>query len=163
MKLEAIEPNAGPRYTPGSSPIHGRGLFARVAIPADFRILEYRGERISKHESLKRCEANNPFIFALDAEVDLDGNVEWNVARFINHSCQPNCETDLIDGRIWIRSLQVIRAGEEITFNYGYDLTDYREHPCRCGSPRCVGYMVAEEFFPILRRRAAAMPATPGT
>ena len=129
------------------SPIHGTGGFAKTAIRGGTRILEYQGERISKGEALRRCEQNNAFIFALNDEQDLDGNVAWNPARFINHSCAPNCAAEKDDDRIWIIAARDIRAGEEITFNYGYDLEDYKDHPCRCDSPNCVGYIVAEAFF----------------
>jgi SET domain-containing protein len=137
-----------------SSSIHGLGAFATTDIPAGARVVEYVGEKISKSESLRRCELNNPFIFALDADHDLDGGVEWNPARFINHSCAPNCEAVLEKGRIWVMALRAILAGEEITFNYGYDLEDYREHPCRCGTGGCVGFIVAEELFQLVRERS---------
>ena len=65
----------------------------------------------------------------------------------LNHSCAPNCEAELLDDRIWIIARRDIQPGEEITFNYGYDLENYRDYPCCCGSPHCVGYIVAEEFF----------------
>jgi uncharacterized protein len=130
-----------------ASPIHGQGGFATHRISQGARVIEYTGERITKAESLRRCEAQNWFIFGLDEEFDLDGSVEWNPARFLNHSCAPNCEAVCEEGRIWIVALRDIRPGEEITFNYGYDLADYEEHPCRCGAPECVGYMVAEDFF----------------
>ncbi len=123
--------------------------------------MEYLGQRITKAESLRRCQANNPFIFALDDHWDLDGSVGWNPAKFLNHSCCPNCDVERVEGRLWIVARRDIRAGEELTFNYGYDLQDFREHPCRCGAPGCVGYIVAEEFFPMLRqmRRAASLGA----
>ena len=130
-----------------TSPIHGLGGFAATAIGRGTRVVEYVGQRISKSESLRRCEGNNEFIFALNDEQDLDGDVAWNPARFLNHSCAPNCEAELQDGRIWMIATRDIPTGEEITFNYGYDLVDYREYPCRCGVPGCVGYIVAEEFF----------------
>lgn len=133
------------------SGIHGNGGFAATAVPAGTRLIEYVGERITKEESHRRCEANNPFIFHLDDETDLDGNVDWNPARWLNHSCAPNCEAELDAGRIWIAALRDLAAGEELTFNYGYDLTDYRDFPCRCGSAACVGFMVAEEFFAQVR------------
>jgi len=138
------------------SPIHGTGGFAKAAIAKGTRILEYVGEKISKAESLRRCEANNAYIFTLNDEQDLDGDVAWNPARFINHSCAPNCEAEKDEDRIWIVAARDIEAGEEITFNYGYDLEAYEDYPCQCGSPQCVGYMVAEEFFEhVLRRKAA--------
>lgn len=136
-----------------SSGIHGTGGFARVNIPKDAVVAEYVGERISKEESARRCEANNAYIFDLDDKTDLDGNVEWNPARFINHSCSPNCEAQWDEEHIWIIALRDISAGEELTFNYGYDLVDFEEHPCRCGAPNCVGYIVAEELFDELRKR----------
>jgi SET domain-containing protein len=129
------------------SAIHGTGGFAKTDIAAGMWVIEYTGEKITKDESLLRCEAGNEFVFSLGDEWDLDGSVVWNPARFLNHSCEPNCATERIEGRIWIIALRDIRAGEELTFNYGYSLDDYREHQCRCGTTGCVGYMVAPEFF----------------
>ena len=136
-----------------ASGIHGLGGFARAGIAAGARVLEYVGEKITKAESLLRCEAHNEYIFALDDEFDLDGNVSWNPARLLNHSCAPNCEAELEGGHIWIIATCAIAAGEELTFNYGYDLEDYRDYPCRCGAAGCVGYMVATEFFEQVRER----------
>lgn len=170
-----------------ASPLHGRGVFARQPIAAGTRLLEYSGERITKAESLRRCEAGNVFIIGLDDTWDIDGAVGENPARYINHSCAPNCEAvieeevtlelaseppatpdDLrcegmnSESRIYIDAVRDIAAGEELTFNYGYDLDNYDEHPCRCGAPTCVGFIVAEEFFPELHRRRQARPdATP--
>ena len=98
-----------------------------------------------------RVAAGNPFVFILDDETDVDGNVNWNPARFLNHSCEPNAEAEIFGDQIWIRALRTIQPGEEITFNYSYDIDDYEEHPCRCGAAGCVGFMVAEEFFPKVR------------
>ncbi len=133
--------------------IHGTGGFATRDIAAGSQVVEYVGRKIDKQESLRQCELENPYIFTLDDEFDLDGNVDWNPARLLNHSCAPNCEAQEEAGRIWIVALRDIRAGEELTFNYNYDLTDYREHPCRCGAANCVGYILAEEFFPELQER----------
>ena len=137
------------------SPIHGSGGFAKVAISKGTRIVEYLGERISKSESLRRCEQNNEYVFALNDEQDLDGDVAWNPARFLNHSCAPNAEATKEDDHIWIVATRDISPGEEITFNYGYDLEDYRDYACHCRSPHCVGYIVAEEFFEHVLSRAA--------
>ena len=120
-------------------------------IAAGTLVIEYSGRTISKQESLKQCELNNPFIFYLNAETDLDGDVPWNTARLLNHSCSPDCEAELVEGRIWIVARRDIPTGEEITFNYGYDLECYREYPCRCGAGDCVGYILAEEFHSQLR------------
>jgi hypothetical protein len=111
------------------------------------------GKRINKEKSFELCFKQNPYIFDLNENTDLDGKVSWNPARFINHSCEPNCEAEQDDDdRIWILSKRQIRRGEELTFNYGYTLEDFREHPCRCGAENCLGYMVAEELFPAVRR-----------
>jgi len=134
------------------SPIHGTGGFALRDVAEGTRILEYVGRKIDKQESLRECEHDNPFIFYLNTEWDLDGDVEWNSARLLNHSCSPNCAAELIDGRIWIVAQRPIRAGEEITFNYGYDLESYSDYPCKCQSPGCIGFIVAEEFHADIRR-----------
>ena len=147
--IKAAAPTSGVLFK--SSPIHGTGGFANTDLPAGFRIIQYVGERIDKAESLRRCAQNNEYIFSLDAEHDLDGNVDWNLARFINHSCAANCDAEFIAGKVWIVSNRSILAGEELTFNYGYDLEDYRQYPCSCGSPQCVGYMVAEELLESVR------------
>ncbi|MST94602.1 MAG: SET domain-containing protein [Pedosphaera sp.] len=147
--------NAGPALTFQASPIHGQGGFAAESIPAGARVLEYVGEKITKRESTERCRRANHCIFHLDEEWNLDGDVAWNVARLLNHSCAPNSTAELIDGRIWIVAARDLRAGEEITFNYGYDLQDFEEHPCRCGAAECVGFIVAEDFFPDVRRAQA--------
>ena len=135
------------------SQIHGSGGFARRAIPQGTRVIEYVGKWISKSESLQRCIAQNAYIFTLTEQFDLDGDVPWNPARFINHSCAPNCEAEQDENHIWIIALRDIAAGEELSFNYGYDLEDYREHPCRCGAANCVGFIVAEDFFDHVRKQ----------
>jgi SET domain-containing protein len=137
-----------------ASAIHGLGGFATTDIATGTLVLEYVGEKIAKDESRRRCAKSNRFIFYLDDEWDLDGNVPGNPARFLNHSCSPNCEAQRIAGQIWIVAFRPIRAGDEITFNYGYELADHLEHPCRCGAANCVGYIVAEEFFDDLRAQS---------
>ena len=134
------------RFAVLSSPIEGRGAFAMRPFEPGDRIVEYGGERISKADSLRRCEAGHAFIFALDAEWDLDGDQPDNPARFFNHCCSPNCEARLDRGIIWLIALRCIRPGEELTFDYGYDLTDYRQYRCHCGAPACCGFIVAEHL-----------------
>jgi SET domain-containing protein len=136
-----------------NSTIHGTGGFARAFIPSGADLIEYVGRKIDKAESLRECELENPYIFTLDEQYDLDGNVDWNPARLLNHSCSPNAEAQDCDGKIWIVSVRDIQPGEEITFNYNYDLVDYQEHPCICGAANCVGYIVAEEFFDGLKSK----------
>jgi len=137
------------------SGIHGTGVFARADIPAETCIVEYVGERVNKEESERRRKDGNFFIFIVTDDFDIDGWVEWNPARFINHSCAPNCEAREEDEHIWVYALRDIKAGEELSFNYGYDLQDYEDHPCRCGAPNCLGFMVAEEHFDDVRRAEA--------
>src|SRR5690349_4784330 len=107
-----------------SSPIHGVGAFAACDVPSGTRVIEYLGERIDKEESMRRCAANNQNIFAISSTHDVDGSAHWNPARWINHSCEPNCEAVCEDERIWIVAIRDIAQGEEVTFNYSYDLED---------------------------------------
>jgi uncharacterized protein len=162
MHASQVSDNPSPNLRPpqtelvlfNHSPIHGHGVVANIHIPKGARILEYKGELIDKKESARRCEQNNVYIFSLNEHHDIDGNVDWNPSRFVNHSCSPNCEAVLEDDHIWLVSSGDIRPGEELTFNYGFDLEDYRDYPCRCGSPNCVGFIVAEEFFDHVRKQA---------
>src|ERR1041384_6359380 len=102
-------------YRIGPSSIQGLGLFAQRNISAGEIIAEYSGERISKTESNQRCSEGNPFIFYLDEQFDLDGNVESNPTRFANHSCSPNCEVEQREGRLFVIAQRAIFAGEELT------------------------------------------------
>jgi SET domain-containing protein len=151
MKQKEQSPESEPILF-GPSAIHGIGGFANHDILAGTLLIQYVGEKIDKRESLRRCEQNNRCVLALDEQFDLDGNVPWNPARFLNHSCNPNCEAELREGRIWIVARRDIRQGEEITFNYGFDLEDYKNYPCACGSANCVGYIVDEGFFDYVRK-----------
>ncbi len=144
-----------------ASLIHGTGAFARRAIPPGTPIIEYVGERIDKAESARRCDDGNPFIFAINDDWDIDGSVDWNTARFVNHGCAPNCEARPEGDQMWIWSLRAIAPGEELTYNYGYDLSEWRDYPCACGAPDCVGYIVAEEHQDHVRRLLAATTTAP--
>jgi len=145
----------------GSS-IHNRGIFARIDIPNDQPIIEYIGEKITKAESTRRglaLEAKAKktggaavYIFTLNSRYDIDGGFPGNPARLINHSCDANCEAYIIKGQIWIYSLREIKKGEELTYNYGFELDTWEDHPCRCGKPGCVGYIVDKQYWKKLRR-----------
>ncbi len=145
------------------SPIHGLGGFAKKGLRQGARVVEYVGERVTVAESIERCRQGNQCIFRLTEETHLDGNVDWNPARFINHSCSPNCEAVLIAGRIWLVALRDIQPGEEVTFDYGYDLEDFRVYPCSCGAPDCAGYIVAEELRAGIRKPQTGMSFLAGT
>ncbi|MFH1399901.1 MAG: SET domain-containing protein-lysine N-methyltransferase [Nanoarchaeota archaeon] len=145
------------------SGIHNNGVFARMSIPKGTRIIEYVGERISKKESDRRSEATLErskrdttsgavYIFELNKRYDIDGDVPHNTAKYINHSCLPNCEIEKVRGHIWIVASRDIDEGEELSYNYGYDMEDYQEHPCRCGAPNCVGYILDEDHWPKVRQ-----------
>lgn len=140
----------------GSS-IHNRGVFASADIPKDNRIIEYIGEKITKEESDRRekeqeerakkdPEKGKIYTFELDEKYSIDGDVPENVAKYINHSCNPNCETDIIDEHIWIIAIRDIKKGEELTYDYCFGLENFEKYPCRCNSENCSGYIVDEEF-----------------
>lgn len=147
------------------SVIHGRGVYATQFIPHETKIIEYVGELVDKEESEKRANAQHAhavetgdaavYIFTLSKKWDIDGNVPWNTARLINHSCDPNCEAWIEGRKIFIHALRDINEGEELTFDYGFDIECYEDHPCRCGSKECVGYIVSREQWPELKQRLA--------
>ena len=135
------------------SRIHGIGGFAWVDLRKGQRIIEYIGPKISKAKALAERERGNAYIFTLDEDYDIDGSVMWNPTRFLNHSCAPNCESDIVRGRIWIYAKRRINAGEELTYNYGHGPGGFEERPCHCGASTCVGFMVDEHYFATVRRR----------
>ncbi len=148
------------------SEIHGTGVFAKTRVPKGKKVIEYIGEKITKKESERRSialiEKNQGsetdgavYIFEVNKRHDIDGNIPENTARFINHSCDPNCEPDVIKNRVWLISKRKIKEGEELSYNYGFDLNGYEDHECRCGAKKCVGYITAEDNWPKLKRRLA--------
>ena len=161
MMTKRIKRTASQYVAVKQSRIHSKGVFAKKDIPEGARVIEYVGEKITKAESdrravipMKRHKSNNVhgavYIFQLNKRHDIDGDVYWNTARYINHSCAPNCETELARGHIWIIALRDIKKGEELAYNYGYSYEDYKEHPCNCGAAKCPGYILAEEHWPKL-------------
>lgn len=124
-----------------SSDIHAAGCYTTSKIREGARLIEYTGPRITKEEG-DRLYENSPvtYLFGLeDGETVIDGH---GMAMFINHSCDPNCETEEIDGRVWISAIRDIEPGEELTYDYLlYDGDD--EAPCYCGSQNCRGTMYA--------------------
>jgi len=130
-----------------SSAIDGRGVFARAPIPAGTRVTEYTGEVISEAEGDRRyddrrMDRHHTFLFALSDGRCIDGGVGGNEARFINHSCDPNCEAVEEDGHIFIEALRDIAPGEELTYDYAYEWEDGDDvrasfYRCGCGTPAC--------------------------
>jgi SET domain-containing protein len=122
------------------STIHGWGVFATRTIPKNTRIVDYAGEKISNQESLKRerryIRSGHIWCFMLTNRTVIDAAVGGNQARYINHSCRPNCYVHIVDGTIWIRAARTIRRGEELTYRYNTDGEGLIR--CRC----CAGCQV---------------------
>jgi SET domain-containing protein len=134
------------------SNIHNLGAYAARDIRKGTRIIEYIGQAITKKKAAKELQDGNGYVFTINKFFDIDGSVQWNPARYINHGCAANAESDIIKDRVWIIAARTIRKGEEVLYNYNYDLEDAFDNPCRCGAENCVGYIVGDEFWPKLRR-----------
>ncbi|HZF27133.1 MAG TPA: SET domain-containing protein-lysine N-methyltransferase [Steroidobacteraceae bacterium] len=135
------------------SRVHGRGVFALRRIRKGTRIIEYAGERVSHEEADRRYEGRGPddnhtFLFVLDDSTVIDAGVGGNEARFINHSCEPNCESVIEGKRIYIYAIRTIEPGEELAYDYQIqrergDPPDVEEiFSCSCGAPVCRGTML---------------------
>jgi SET domain-containing protein len=144
------------RFSVRRSPIHGKGVFALVRIPKGTRIIEYKGERISHQEADERyseLHANSPhtMLFIVNDEIVIDATRRGNSARWINHSCAPNCEIADDEDRIFIEAAREIRPGEELSYDYNLQIGEphtvaaKREHACFCGARGCRGTMLGEE------------------
>lgn len=172
MQTKPTRAARNPLVKQAGSAIHGRGVYARCAILSGARVIEYVGERITKAEAQRREEQRIArqkrggdgcvYIFDLNKRYDLDGRVPRNVARFINHSCDGNCESETIRGCVWIKARRDIAEGEELTFDYGFPFREWLRHPCRCGSPKCVGFIVNKAQRWLVKRavKKAARDAT---
>lgn len=128
----------------GTSRIAGQGLFAAQDIKKGTTIIAYTGEKISKKESRKRLARGNAYIFELNDRWDIDGEALNNTARYINHSCDPNCVVEKTTRALWIVALRNIKSGEELSYNYGYDAKKYI---CTCGAANCCGYILDEDYW----------------
>ena len=127
---------------------NGQGLYAIKDIKEGTRIIDYVGKIITKkktEESEKFDNSKPIYLFDLNSRYDLDGNVSWNTARLINHSCLNNCDYEGKGLKLWVNANRDIKMGEELTCNYGFSYdSDYKQFPCKCGSKNCVGYIVRE-------------------
>jgi uncharacterized protein len=150
--------------------IQGRGVFARRDIASGTRLVEYTGARISHDEADRRHPDDDDdgnhhtFLFAVDDRLVIDATTGGNESRFINHSCDPNCEIVIARRRVFVDALRDIVKGEEILYDYWYmsdetyTLEDLRKiYPCRCGSPTCRGTLAR----PPRRRPAKSTKKTP--
>ena len=127
------------------SGIHGAGCYTLAPIPEGAYIVQYTGPVLSKEQADELyCERPDTYLFCLgEGEYVIDGD---NVAAFINHSCDPNCETDEVDGKVWVIAIRDIAPGEELAYDYNlYDGDDDDEAPCHCGAKACRGTMYGEE------------------
>lgn len=151
------------------SPRHGRGVYAVAPIAAGTPIIEYTGELIGAAEGERRYptlsdgteEPEHTYLLTLDDERVIDANVRGNAARFINHSCEPNCEPIAYGDHMWIVAVRDIRPGEELAYDYAIELDEphtaarKRRFPCRCGAPGCRGSLLKpkrQPLHPLVRR-----------
>ena len=146
------EPN--PYFEVRTSKIQGKGAFAIRNIKKGTRLIEYLGQRISWRTADKRYDdekmgRHHTFLFTVDDKVVIDAAVNGNDARFLNHSCDGNCEAITERKRIFIEARRSIKAGEELLYDYQYERTedhteeDEKFYACRCGSPKCRGSILA--------------------
>lgn len=144
----------GRRIQVRRSGVHGKGVFALQNIAEGDLVAEYVGEVISWDEAQDRhphdpAQPNHTFYFHVDADRVIDANFGGNASRWINHACEPNCETDERGGRIFIIALRDIAQGEELNYDYGLMLEERytpklkAEYPCWCGAPSCRGTLLA--------------------
>lgn len=141
-----------------NSSVHGSGVFATKNISKNTNIIQYIGEKVTKSEGDRRSslrikkylnsnKTGSVYIFELNKKYDIDGSPLYNKARYINHSCNPNCEVNIVNNEIWISSIKNIKKGEELFYDYGYafDKEDFRDHICKCGSKNCIGYIISSD------------------
>ena len=154
----SAQPSAsGRRIQVRRSGVHGKGVFALVDIPQGTRIIEYVGEVIGWDEAQRRHphdpnDPNHTFYFHVDEDHVIDALYGGNASRWINHSCGPNCEADEEGGRIFIKSLRPIKAGEELNYDYGLVIDEpltpalKADYPCWCGTPECRGTLLSSDL-----------------
>jgi len=146
--------SSGRRIQVRSSGVHGKGVFALQRLARGEQVIEYKGEVIDWPEALRRHphDPNDPdhtFYFHIDDGNVIDAKHGGNAARWINHACQPNCEADEVDGRVFIKTLRVIKPGEELFYDYGLIIDEKytrklkKQFECRCGTKQCRGTMLA--------------------
>ena len=130
------------------SKIDKKGLYANCNISKGTRIIEYKGKVITRKKAEEDPKFDNGkaiYLFNLNKRFDLDGDFKFNIARLINHSCEPNCEVAGSGLKVWIYAIKNIKKDEELSYDYGFSFDkDYKQFPCRCGAKKCVGYIVRE-------------------
>ena len=135
-------------YKIKKSNIDNKGLYASKNIKAKQIVIHYKGKLVTKKEVEKNPKFDNDkaiYLFNVSNRYDLDGDFEYNDARLINHSCNPNCEVDGKGLKLWIFALRDIKKDEELSYDYGFGYDkDYKQFVCKCGANNCVGYIVRE-------------------
>jgi SET domain-containing protein len=152
MRMATRQPTKN--YQVRNSAIHGRGVFAATEIARGERIIEYKGKRSTWDEALARPDSDpddpaHTFLFEIEDGRVIDARVRGNAARWINHSCAPNCVThEDDDGHVFIDAKRRIRQGEELTYDYRLAIDEpltrkeRAAYRCRCGSPKCRGTLL---------------------
>ena len=135
-------------YKIKKSKIDKNGLYASCDIKKGTRIIEYKGKIISVKKSKTDPKFDNEkaiYLFNINKRFDLDGDFKFNIARLINHSCDPNCEVFGEGLKVWVYAMKDIRKGDELSYDYGFSYDEnFRQYPCNCRSKKCVGYIVRE-------------------
>jgi SET domain-containing protein len=147
-------PQSGPRIQVRRSGVHGKGVFALRPIEPGEVVIEYKGQMITWAEAQRRHphdpdDPNHTFYFHIDDKRVIDGKVQGNAAKWINHACEPNCEAEEEGDRVFIKALRPIAPGEELFYDYGliiderYTPSLKKQFACHCGAPGCRGTMLA--------------------
>jgi uncharacterized protein len=150
---KSVSRRSTPLFEVRHSPIHGYGVFAARRIRKGTTVIEYLGDRVSHAQADARYEDKDPndnhtFLFTVDAKTVIDGGVDGNEARYINHGCDPNCESTTLNKRIFIEAIRTIQPGEELSYDYQIqrDTDDAANvdqvFACRCGAKNCRGSML---------------------
>ena len=155
-----------PLFEIRTSDIAGKGAFALERIRKNTRLIEYTGERVShavadaRYDEEERKGNTHTVLFAVDDKTVIDANVDGNDARFFNHSCDPNCTSEIVRKRVYLRTLREIQPGEELTYDYeipneGETEADAkRKWPCHCEAPNCRGTLLLPPKKPRVKRKA---------
>lgn len=155
-KLRSTNSTQGYPFKIVDSPIHGRGVIATAPIKAGTRLIEYVGERITNAEADRRypfdeSQPQHTFLFSVNTRTIIDAAHGGNASRWINHSCDPNCEAVIERGRVFIEALRDIEPGEELGYDYWFVLDEPHNaknkalYACRCGSKKCRGTLLADK------------------
>jgi SET domain-containing protein len=157
-----------PLFEIRTSPINGRGAFALQRIAKNKRLIEYTGERVSHEVADARYDAEeaagntHTVLFAIDAKMVIDAGVGGNDARFFNHSCDPNCTSEIVRRRVYLKTLREIQPGEELVYDYEIpnegetEETALAKYPCHCGADNCRGTLLLPPVKPARKAKRSA-------